>query len=66
MIFDESDKYFELGFIESIEQILQKISKIPKICKIFFSAIISEDLITIINFYKFIKSLFYILMYKKN
>ena len=48
-IFDESDKFFELGFIESIEKILQKISKITKISKIFFSATISENLISIIN-----------------
>ena len=49
IVFDESDKFFELGFIESIEQILQQISKIPTISKIFFSATISENLITIIN-----------------
>ena len=49
IIFDESDKYFELGFIESIEQILQQVSKKPTISKIFFSATISENLINIIN-----------------
>ena len=49
IIFDESDKYFELGFIESIEQILQKVSKKMTISKIFFSATISENLINIIN-----------------
>jgi ATP-dependent RNA helicase DDX52/ROK1 len=49
IVFDESDKYFELGFIESIEQILQQVSKIPKISKIFFSATISDNLISIIN-----------------
>ena len=49
IIFDESDKYFELGFIESIEQILQQVCKYTEISKIFFSATISENLITIIN-----------------
>ena len=49
IVFDESDKYFELGFIEIIEQILQQVSKNNKISKIFFSATISENLITIIN-----------------
>ena len=49
IIFDESDKYFELGFIDSIEQILQQVSKISNISKIFFSATIAENLITIIN-----------------
>ena len=49
IVFDESDKYFELGFIESVEQILQQVSKISTISKIFFSATISENLISIIN-----------------
>ena len=49
IIFDESDKYFELGFIDIIEQILQIISKKNNISKIFFSATISENLIEIIN-----------------
>ena len=49
IVFDESDKYFELGFIEYIEQILQQVSKKSNISKIFFSATISENLITIIN-----------------
>ena len=49
IVFDESDKYFELGFIESIEQILQQVCKYTEISKIFFSATISENLITIIN-----------------
>ena len=49
IIFDESDKYFELGFIDIIEQILQIVSKKIKISKIFFSATISENLIEIIN-----------------
>jgi ATP-dependent RNA helicase DDX52/ROK1 len=48
-IFDESDKYFELGFIDIIEQILQIISKKNNISKLFFSATISENLIEIIN-----------------
>ena len=48
-IFDESDKYFELGFINIIEQILQIISKKNNISKLFFSATISENLIEIIN-----------------
>ena len=48
-IFDESDKYFELGFIDMIEQILQIISKKNNISKLFFSATISENLIEIIN-----------------
>ena len=49
IIFDESDKYFELGFIDIIEQMLQIISKKNNISKIFFSATISENLIEIIN-----------------
>ena len=49
IIFDESDKYFELGFIDIIEQILQIISKKNNISKLFFSATISENLIEIIN-----------------
>ena len=49
IVFDESDKFFELGFIESIEQILQQVCKISNISKIFFSATISENLTTIIN-----------------
>ena len=49
IVFDESDKYFELGFIDIIEQILQISSKIKNISKIFFSATISENLIQIIN-----------------
>ena len=49
IIFDESDKYFELGFIDIIEKILEKVSKKLKISKIFFSATISENLIEIIN-----------------
>lgn len=49
IIFDESDKYFELGFIDTIEQILQIVSKKNNISKIFFSATISENLIEIIN-----------------
>ena len=48
-IFDESDKYFELGFIDIIEQLLQIISKKNNISKLFFSATISENLIEIIN-----------------
>ena len=49
IIFDESDKYFELGFIDIIEQMLQIVSKKNNISKIFFSATISENLIEIIN-----------------
>ena len=49
IIFDESDKYFELGFIDIIEQILKIVSKKAKLSKIFFSATISENLIEIIN-----------------
>ena len=49
IIFDESDKYFELSFIDIIEQMLQIISKKNNISKIFFSATISENLIEIIN-----------------
>ena len=49
IIFDESDKYFELGFIDIIEQILKIVCKKNNISKIFFSATISENLIEIIN-----------------
>ena len=49
IIFDESDKYFELGFIDTIEQILKIVCKKNNISKIFFSATISENLIEIIN-----------------
>ena len=49
IIFDESDKYFELGFIDIIEQMLQIVIKKNNISKIFFSATISENLIEIIN-----------------
>ena len=49
IIFDESDKYFELGFIDTIEHILKIVCKKSNISKIFFSATISENLIEIIN-----------------
>ena len=49
IIFDESDKYFELGFIDTIEQILKIVSKKLNLSKLFFSATISDNLIQIIN-----------------
>ena len=49
IIFDESDKYFELGFIDTIEQILKMVSKKLNLSKLFFSATISDNLIQIIN-----------------
>ena len=51
IIFDESDKYFELGFIDCIEKILKYVcsEKNNNISKIFFSATISDNLSTIIN-----------------
>ena len=50
IIFDESDKYFELGFIDYIEKILKYVcSEKNDISKIFFSATISDNLSNIIN-----------------